>query len=173
MALIAAWDLRANTDNRAAALTLLTMQPIGIALHAGQQPPPLEETFAAAAAHLRTHYGRLDPPWGEVHRLERGAVSLPMSGGPDTLRAASFRIDPAKKTVPVVNGDGLIMIAQWDKAGAQRVWAISPYGASMNPASPHHTDQMAMFAAGQFRELPMTRDAIEAATVKRYRPGAE
>jgi len=172
-ALVAAWDLRADTDNRAAALALLTMQPIGIALHAGQQPPPLAEAFPAAATFLRTHYGRLDPTWGEVHRLERGAVSLPMSGGPDTLRAASFRIDPAKKTVPVVNGDGLIIIAQWDNAGAQRVWAISPYGASMDPASKHHTDQMAMFTAGQFRELPMTREAIEAATVTRYRPGAE
>jgi acyl-homoserine-lactone acylase len=170
-ALIAAWDLRADVDNRAAALALLTMQPIGIAMHTGQAPPSIDETFPAAAAFLRKNYGRIDPTWGEVHRLERAGKSLPIGGGPDTLRAASFAMDPAKKTLPVVNGDGLIMISEWKKDGTHTVWAVSPFGASMDPASKHHTDQMDMYAAERFREVPMTKAAIEAATVQSYKPG--
>ena len=49
-------------------------------------PPELIRAgFEAAVDHLQTHFGRIDPAWGDVNRLRRGDVDLPVGGGPDTL----------------------------------------------------------------------------------------
>ncbi|HCY54140.1 MAG TPA: hypothetical protein DF715_00935, partial [Oceanicaulis sp.] len=74
-------------DNRHAALSLLTYQPVGTARAAGRAGPPLDEAFRDAAAYLAEHHGRLDPLWSEVNFLRRGDVAIPLQGGPDTLRA--------------------------------------------------------------------------------------
>ncbi len=36
---------------------------------------------------LKNRHGRIDPTWGEVNRLVRGDVDLPIAGGHDVLRA--------------------------------------------------------------------------------------
>ena len=33
------------------------------------------------------HYGTLNVKWGEILRLKRGQTDLPLSGGPDIVRA--------------------------------------------------------------------------------------
>ena len=172
VALVRSWDLRADTGNRAAALSLLTFQPIGTAMHLGQTPPPLRDSFDAAIAFLLRHYGRLDVPWGTVNRLERGGASMPLGGGPDTLRAANSEKDDARGVLRTVSGDGLVMLVEW-RGGVQRVESVSPFGASTDPRSRHYTDQMGLFVTERFKGVPMStaEDAAVASAV--YRPGAE
>jgi penicillin amidase/acyl-homoserine-lactone acylase len=169
-ALIEAWDLTLAPDNRSAALAMLAMQPIGTALHLGQQPPELQATFAEATAFLLKHHGRLDPPWSAVNRLHRGDVTMALTGGPDVLRAVNSVPDPRTGTLRAITGDGLVILVEWDRAGRQTVSTVSPYGASGDPASPHYRDQMAMFVAGDLKPVPMERAAREAGLVRRYRP---
>jgi penicillin amidase/acyl-homoserine-lactone acylase len=171
--IIRAWDLGVDRDNRSAALAMHTMQPIGAALHVGQKPPPLEETFPKAAAFLQQHYGRLDPPWGGVQRLVRGQSSVGLAGGPDILRASSSRPNPETGVMEAINGDGFMMLITWDKDGAQSVEAVQPYGASNREGDEHYTDQMGLFAEQRFRRVAMDTIAVEAATMRRYRPGEE
>ncbi|MFQ3664726.1 MAG: penicillin acylase family protein [Sphingomonadaceae bacterium] len=173
VALLRAWDLGLAPDNRAAALAMLTFQPIGAALFQRQTPPDLRTSFEAAIATLRTHHGALAVPWSQVNRLHRSGVDRPQLGGPDVLRAASSALDPATGTLRTVVGDGLIILVEWDRDGRQTVSTLSPFGASGRPESPHHTDQMDRFVSGrldQMRTVPMDRAAREAGLVRRYRP---
>jgi penicillin amidase/acyl-homoserine-lactone acylase len=170
--LIAQWDFALDPENRSAALAIMTMQPIGAALYLGAEPPTIEESFKAAVATLKAHYGRLDVPWAAVNRIKRGAISLPLAGGPDTLRSAQSELDP-DGTLRMVTGDGLVMLVEWDAQGRQQVWSVHHFGASQNPASPHYADQMPLFVTEGFKRVPMTEPEIEAAAARRYRPGEE
>ena len=172
VALVRDWNLRADTGNRAAALSLLTFQPIGTAVHLGQTPPDLRDSFDAAIAFLTRHYGRLDVPWGTVNRLERGDASLPLGGGPDTLRAANSEKDDARGTLRTVSGDGLVMLVEW-AGGVQRVESVSPFGSSTDPKSRHYTDQMGLFVTERFKGVPMSAAEDAAVASAMYRPGAE
>lgn len=169
--IIARWDGRASLDNREAALSLMTYQPIGTALFVGAAPPDLADSFRAAVDTLLTHHGRLDPLWSEVNRLMRGDADVALAGGPDTLRAVNSSPD-GNGRLRMVSGDGLTLLVEWDADGRQRVEAVHQFGSSSNPQSPHYTDQMALFAEQGWREIPMGEAAVRAAAVETYRPGA-
>ncbi|MFN3834793.1 MAG: penicillin acylase family protein [Glycocaulis sp.] len=170
LAIIEAWDGRADFDNRHAALSLLTYQPVGTARSAGREGPPLDEAFRSAAAWLMAHHGRYDPPWGEVNFIKRGEVSVPLQGGPDTLRAVYGARDE-DGTLRMVAGDGLVMLAEWDADGAFSLWAVHHFGASNRPGDPHYTSQMQDFADEVLRRVPMGEDEVRASAVEAYRPG--
>ncbi len=165
------WDLGADAENAHAALALLTASPIGTALYNGQTPRDARETFREAADWLMTHHGRLDVPWGEVNRLVRGPVSLPLSGGPDTLRAVyGERTDEG--ILRMVAGDGLVMLVEWAGEGAPASRSVHHFGSAVGrPGSPHYADQASLFAAEEMKPVPFTQEALEAAAVERYRPG--
>lgn len=168
---IAAWDGRTNIANRQAALAVKTFAPITTAPLLGIDPPPLTDTFAEAVARLNTHFGTLEPEWGDVNRLMRGDESIPLDGGPDVLRA----VYPAPQddgTYRMVAGDGLTFLAEWLPDGEFALWAVHQFGASTRPGSPHYTDQMTLFAAQDWRRVPMGEAAVRAAAVEAYRPGA-
>jgi penicillin amidase/acyl-homoserine-lactone acylase len=172
MALLRDWDLTLDPDNRSAALAMLAFQPIGAALFQGRKPPELKATIEAARDFLLRHHGRLDVPWREINRLHRGGRALPVSGGPDVLRAMSSVPDEATGTLKGIVGDSLVILVEWDRDGRQTIWTVSPYGAATGrPESPHHTDQMEMFVAGALKTVPPTRAAREPWLVRRYRPG--
>jgi penicillin amidase/acyl-homoserine-lactone acylase len=167
--LIADWDMRLDFENRGAALAMLTMQPIGAAMHLGKEPPSLEDSFKAAVKTLKTHHGRLDPPWRDVNRLYRGEKSVPVSGGPDVLRSASSELRDDGR-LSVINGDNLVIHVEWDKNGRQTISTIMAYGNSQRPDSPHYADQMELFSAMRLKEAPMAPEAVAAATKEAYRP---
>ncbi|TGY89238.1 hypothetical protein E5163_08960 [Marinicauda algicola] len=161
----AGWDLGAQAENRGAAIVLLCWY-----LKEGDVLEDVPNSLPRAAEWLMTHHGRLDPEWGEVNRLVRGEVSLPLDGGPDTLRAVYGR--PAEDgTLHMVAGDGLTMVVEWSDSGEQSVFAVHQYGSSNRPGTGHFTSQMQMFAEEDFRPVPMSEAGIRAAAVRVYRPG--
>ena len=72
----------------------------------------------------------------------------------------------------MVAGDGLTFLAEWLPDGAFALWAVHQFGASNRPGHVHYDDQMAMFAAQDWRRIPMGEDDVRAAAVEVYRPGA-
>ncbi|WP_439633029.1 penicillin acylase family protein [Glycocaulis sp.] len=170
LAIIEAWDGRADFDNRNAALSLLTYQPVGTARAAGRTGPPLDEAFRDAVVYLAEHHGRLDPPWREVNFIRRGDVAVPLQGGPDTLRAVYGQRN-GDGTLSMVAGDGLVMLAEWDSEGEFSLWAVHHFGSSNRPDDPHYTSQMQDFADEVMRRVPMTVDAVRESAVEAYRPG--
>lgn len=170
LAIIEAWDGRADFDNPHAALSLLTYQPVGTARAAGRAGPPLDEVFREAVMYLAEHHGRLDPPWREVNFIKRGDVAVPLQGGPDTLRAVYGQRD-GDGTLRMVAGDGLVMLAEWDADGEFSLWAVHHFGASNRPDAPHYTSQMQDFADEVMRRVPMTEDEVRDSAVEAYRAG--
>lgn len=117
---------------------------------------PPAQALREAADELMLHYGRLDPSWGEVNRMIRGDVDLPLGGGPDTLRAiygAGQALDENGQ-IRAVAGDTYIMFVEWDATGEMRSRSIHQYGsATLDRMSPHYADQAVLFAEEAWREL--------------------
>ncbi len=168
--IIRGWDGSADRANRGAALSLMTYQPVGVAIFLDQEPPALDETFREAVATLESEFGRLDPTWEEVNRLRRGDVDIGLQGGPDTLRAVNSAPDEDGR-LKMNSGDGMTMLWEHLEGGETRLWSVHQFGASSREASPHFTDQMQMFADEAFRPVPLGEDAVRAAAVQSYAPG--
>ncbi|WP_417492725.1 penicillin acylase family protein [Maricaulis sp.] len=155
------WDLSTDTANREAALgVLVAVRCIGN-LHTNDPwlMDPVE-ALREAAAELMMHHNRLDPEWGEVNRLVRGEVNIPIGGGPDVLRAiyAGSHDLNADGQLVAAAGDTSIMLVEWLADGSQRAEAIHQYGsATLDEASPHYDDQAPIFAAEQWRTLDLSR----------------
>lgn len=165
-ALMKDWDLRTNRESRAAPLAVLTV----LKLVQSPETPPLT-ALKGVMADLRQHFGRIDPTWGEVNRIRRGSVDLPIDGGPDVFRAVYGRPDPDGR-LHAVAGDTYVMFVTWDKDGKLSSKSIHQFGsATLDEASPHYADQTPLFAAMQTKPVWFTEDELKGHIARDYRPG--
>lgn len=172
-AILRGWDGSADRNNRAAALAVLTVLPAEVAALHHAPAPPVADSLRAAIATLKAHFGRLDPTWGEVNRLRRGAVDLPLDGGPDTFRAVWSEADSDGRRHGVA-GDTLIMFVTWDAAGKLSSGSVHQFGsATLDAASPHFSDQAKLFAAEQIKPVLFTEAALAGHVEADYRPGVD
>ena len=170
-AILRKWDRRTDIANRGAALAVLMGEPIGRAAEMGEPLPPLRPALNAAISFLKTHYGRLDPTWGEVNRLIRGKVNVPIPGGPDVYRAV-YAEKQANGTLKANGGDTFIMFVTWDKDGGLSSRSIHQYGsATLDATSPHYADQAVMFANMQTKPVLFNRTDLNGQIERSYRPG--
>ncbi|RMF84849.1 MAG: acylase, partial [Nitrospirae bacterium] len=171
-AILRRWRRTAERDDREAPLAILTAAPILFARRTGDPAPEPGEALRAASRLLREHYGRLDPTWGEVNRLRRGALDLPLGGGPDTLRAIEATRPGPDGRLAAERGDSLILFATWDASGALSLEAIHQFGsATLDPRSPHYADQAPLFAEERTRRVPMHPAELLEQRERSYRPG--
>jgi acyl-homoserine-lactone acylase len=136
-----------------------------------RSPVVAAEAFRVAVDETKRRYGRFDPPWGDVHRVRRGAVDVPVGGcGGDLgcFRVIAYRDDADGKRV-ATGSDGWILAVEF--GDEPRAYSVLAYGESPHETSPYHSDQAEMFARGQLKPVAWTEHDIEAQTVKRYRPG--
>ena len=135
-------------------------------------PAAAREALAAAARSLRDDGVPLDIPWGEVHRVIRGDVDVPVSGCPPTL--GCFRVllygetDDGRRAAN--RGDSWVLLVEFEDT--PRAYTVLSYGQTARVDSPHHADQAAMFARGDLKRVAWTEEEIRAATIRRYRPGS-
>jgi len=170
-AILKGWNRRTDIANRGAALAVLMGEPIGRALEMGEPTPPLRPALDEAIAYLKKHYGRLDPTWGQVNRLRRGAVDLPIPGGPDIFRAV-YGKKGDDGTLTASGGDTLIMFVTWDKAGKLSSRSIHQFGsATLDKASRHYADQAPLFAAMRTKPVLFNRTDLKGKIESSYRPG--
>jgi len=158
-AVLASWDMSTEIDSRAAALGVLTaVRTIHNRHHEDPWDMAPADALREAADELMSHYGRLDPSWGEVNRMIRGDVNLPLGGGPDILRAiygGSANLDENGQ-LRAVAGDTYINFIEWMPDGELRSRAIHQYGsATLDRMSAHYDDQAVLFAAEEWRTLDL------------------
>jgi acyl-homoserine-lactone acylase len=171
--LLRRWDLNTDPGNPAAALALLTLKPKD-----DDQSPPLERfallsRLEEAAQTLQRTFGRLDVPWGEVQRLRRGAVDLPLDGGPDTLHAVYARRAGDGRLVGWA-GDSYVLQVEWDRGGEVHSRSIHQYGsATLDERSPHYADQAPLFARHELKPVWRDETEIRRHLEREYRPGQE
>ena len=103
-------------------------------------------------SYLKKQYGRIDVPLGRVVRLIRGETSLPLSGGPGTLRAIYSK--KSGKNYKAVAGDCYIQAVEWGPEGQLNAWSIHQYGSStMDKTSPHFDDQSKYFSKHELKVI--------------------
>ena len=135
-------------------------------------PDRAVEAFDWAVGETARRHGSWDVAWGDVHRVRRGAVDVPVggcAGGLGCFRVLTFARDADGK-LSANGGDGWVLAVEFG-ATMPRAYSVLAYGESQDPASPWHADQAAMFAAGQMKKVAFTARDVDAAAVTHYRPG--
>ena len=130
------------------------------------------EAFDWAVGETARRHGSWDVAWGDVHRVRRGSVDVPVGGcggGLGCFRVLTFARDADGK-LSANGGDGWVLAVEFGPT-LPRAYSVLAYGESQDPASPWHADQAAMFAAGQMKKVAFTARDVDAAAVTRYRPG--
>ncbi len=146
-ALLAKWDWNYDGRGPADALAAILLRA-GNKWHYRRLPEAdPRAALGDAAGYLTKHFGRIDVPLGTVLRLRHGKVDLPLDGGPDVLRAMALWDEADDGRLIAKHGDSFLMFMDWDKAGRVTSRSIQPFGAATTrPASPHYSDQAALFA---------------------------
>ena len=179
--LLKTWDLGVDPDNRAAALAVFTLGPDPNGNHTGGRVDAMMKLLGENARALKKAHGRIDVPWGDINRLYRGTVNLPIGGGPDVLHAVyGFRLkDGALDGLEngEINGragDCLVHLVTWDKDGSLHSRSIHQYGsATLDATSPHYADQTHLFVKRETKPVWMDEADIRANLGREYRPGKE
>ena len=174
---LSTWDRQADAKSRGAVLFAVwarSMQssqlfatpwnensplntPTGLA-----NPADAVKVLEAAATTVKLLYGALDVPWGEVARLNYGAVDLPASGGPGLF--GIFRV------IDLAPGEGGRFqqfagdsyIAAIEFSNPVRAKVLTAYGNATQPGNPHVGDQLPLYARNELRQVWRTRKEIEA-----------
>ena len=164
------YNLCTDKDNRRAALALLTAVEVLKADELGLPRPDAVAVLRGFATRMLENFGRLDPVWSQVGRLKRGAVDLPVSGGPDALRDIEFEpgVDNDGQA-RAIGGDALTVLSTWNSNGVWAVESVVPYGSSSLETSPHYADQAPLFVDGRLKQLPLSESALmeEATAIQR------
>ena len=180
---IANWDLGTNPENTGAPLMVYTLNTLAEkypgALHLdrlGQgnvDETMLREAFTEATNILVENFGRVDIPWGDVNRLMRGDVDLPIGGGPDILHATYGALQEDGR-LKITDGDSYVLLVIWDKNGAVHSMSVHQFGsATLHEASPHYADQAPLLASRQLKEVWLDEADIRANLENEYVPGKE
>lgn len=144
----------------------LTATPRGIG-----QPLKAVEALRWAASETVRRFGAVDVAWGDVHRVRRGAVDVPVGGCSGALgcfRVLTFEDAPDGKRV-ANSGDGWVLAVEFTPTGP-KARSVLAYGQSTDPSSPHFSDQAALFAKGEFKLVRFTEADIAAHTIRQYTP---
>jgi acyl-homoserine-lactone acylase len=134
-------------------------------------PHRAAEAFGAAVTETARRFGRWDVAWGEVHRVRRGTVDVPVGGCSGALgcfRVLTFRPDVDGKLV-AMGSDGWILAVEF--GDQPRAYSVLSYGESPQESSPWFSDQAEMFARGELKKVAFLPKDVDAGAVLRYRPG--
>jgi acyl-homoserine-lactone acylase len=160
---------------------------VGMARAALDHSTAAEKTgeLAAVLADLRQRYGNWKIEWGDICRYQRltGKIvetyddkkpSLPVGLVPSAFgELPSFvsRVMPGTSKRYGVSGNSFIAAVEFGKRVSART--VVTGGESSDPASPHFTDQAAMYLNGKLKDVLFYPEDVRAGAEKTYHPGEE
>lgn len=134
-------------------------------------PKRAVESFRWAVDETIKRYGSIDVAWGDVYRVRRGNVDVPVGGCGNDL--GCFRIMGFQRATDgkMVANSGDCWVLAVEFGSTPRAYSVLAYGQSRLPESPYHADQAEMFARGEMKKVAFTTADVNAGAIKRYRPG--
>ncbi len=141
--LLRGWNRRADVDQPGMTLFVFWWR----------QPAREQDPLTAleqAVDQMQRLYGTINIPWGDVHRIRRGQLDLPMAGSkpPASLWMAHGPVN--KEGIVYVNaGSSFVMLV---KLGPRvEAYSVKPYGNSEDPSSPHYADQTPLMSRKELK----------------------
>jgi len=126
------------------------------------------ELLTEVKAAMQKDFGRTDITLGDVQKLVRGNVEIPISGLPDVL--ASLTTVPYKNGMyKGTQGDAYIELVKFTRNGPE-IESLNVYGASARKDSPHYTDQMERYAKQQTKKMTLEKQAVYKQAASIYHP---
>jgi acyl-homoserine-lactone acylase len=123
----------------------------------------LLESLAETRQILLEKYGRTDLAWGDVHRIGRGGVDLPVGGAISmndaSLRALRFATDPGTGKEWMTGGQRVPFLVHFTAAGPQ-AYIQALWGLSNDPESIHFSDQAHLASDKFLRPIPQSVPAL-------------
>jgi acyl-homoserine-lactone acylase len=105
-------------------------------------------------------FGSFEMRWGDIHKLRRGDKSLSIGSFADLLSPSypEEEVHDGKVEYVPKYGDTFTMFVKYGKSGVELVESLEPLGNSLNPQSPHYTDQMELFVNQKLKYMPFEKD---------------
>lgn len=117
--------------------------------------PTARRALRDAADHVRSTYGSLTVPYGEVYRFDRGAKDVPGNGGAGRMglfRTLTFTRQKGNRFYPF-HGETIVCAIEF--GSPQRAECLLGYGNASQPGSKHIDDQLQYLSSKQL--LPVLR----------------
>jgi acyl-homoserine-lactone acylase len=118
--------------------------------------------------YILKNFGNLDITLGDYQKHVRANVEIPIGGLVDMIAESSSKNYKDGK-VKIVKGDSYIMLVQFGE-GLPVIETVLPYGISNDPASPHFTDQMSLYASQNRKKMSLKKEVIYKNASKIYHP---
>ena len=174
---IKGWNKRADTHNRDAPIVFYSMYELfsrtGKKAKMKYNTPEKQKALMvvciqAAQKHMIKHFGTIDKQLGEVQRLTRGTVDLPLAGGPTAIKAVYTEpMNDGRRRIWV--GESYIQLVRFTTNGPI-IESVAPYGASNRLESPHATDQMELYANEKRKLMSLDKEAVYRKALRVYHP---
>jgi acyl-homoserine-lactone acylase len=164
------WWTRSGKDNPKYAVEWSAAEPMATPRGLADKEKAVKD-FVAALAEVKQNYGRADVAWGDAHRLRKGSVDLPLSGGSGLagcFRVLGFKADADKKLV-ANTGDSFVFAVEFSTP--PKAYTVLAYSQSDVEGSPHFADQAPLFSAGKMKPAAFTEEEIAKQLIRTYRPG--
>ncbi len=126
------------------------------------------EILRAAKNKMLTNFNRTDLQLGDIQKLVRGNMVLPLPGLPDVL-APMYSLPYKDGMYKGNQGDAYIELVRFTKDGPI-IESLNVYGASARKDSPHYTDQMDMYVKQQTKKMTLDKATVYQQAVKKYNP---
>jgi len=166
------WDLDTDSTVTAMHLAYDAIRPTSDPDKYTYNYATIMDRLEKSIEYYRSVYGKINIKWGEIQRLKRGDIDLPLSGGPDIFRAIYSRKQNGQRKATA--GDCFFQIVEWSPEGKLSSQSIHQFGsATSDENSSHYNDQAELFATHQMKPVWMTLEDIKLHLEKSYRPGEE
>jgi acyl-homoserine-lactone acylase len=136
------------------------------------------KALRAAADYLKKAFGASLVPWGQLLRLRRGGLDLPLDGdvgffgGIECMRATGTEKPDASGRF--IFGGGQVISTVVELTDPIQARSIVPYGQSRRIESRHYADQAHLYSEGRMRPAwhawSQLRDHVESREIVEYRP---
>ena len=129
----------------------------------------LSENILITAKKFKKWHGGFEVPWGNVNRLVRGNINLPLNGGPD-INHAIYGIPQKDGTLEAIAGDCYIIYSQWDENGNVNSKSIHQFGSTQNEKSIHYNDQAILFSEKKLKNVYFDIEDVKKNATRIYQP---
>ena len=170
---LTSWDKNSNVESIGAATFLKIYHYIishGDLYHTGSILTTEQslDLLKAVKAEMIQDFGRTDLRLGDIQKLVRGNVELPLPGLPDVL-APMYSVPYKNGMLRGTQGDAYVELVRFTKDGPI-IETMNTYGASSRKNSPHYTDQMEMYTHQQTKKMTLNKAEVYKTAERIYHP---